>query len=300
MEISNIDELLTSDMPGQRQESPETHEEQTDADDNTEDNSDLSEQHADEPESSDDSDAAESADSKDSESDDEDDYGNKKPVDNEVIRERLKKQAESLERKHQAELQALRQQLAVEGASKEVQQAAKDFEYNPEAGGDWQHQLREFVKHTVTTMGHEEQQKQMKSREIAAQHEFESKFRAGMEHFDDFVDVVGAQPITDAMTIATRAMKDPAAFMYAAAKRHPEELKRISNMPDHYVQMVEMGKLEERMRKGRVTTSAPKPMSRTAEDAAIPHKSDPKAPTIEELIAKSEAKKMAMLKARRR
>jgi hypothetical protein len=60
-----------------------------------------------------------------------------------------------------------------------------------------------------------------------------------------------------------------------------------------------MGKLEERMRKGKASTNAPRPVSRTQEDSGMPHKSD-REPTIEELIAKDEARKRAAMNARKR
>ena len=52
-----------------------------------------------------------------------DEYGNEKEPENEVIRERLRKQAESLSRKHEAEIAELRTQLAQQGASQQVQKA---------------------------------------------------------------------------------------------------------------------------------------------------------------------------------
>jgi hypothetical protein len=113
------------------------------------------------------------------------------------------------------------------------------------------------------------------------------------------MDVVGTQPITDAMTLATRAMKDPAAFLYAASKRHGAELQRISQL-EPYAQMVEIGKLEERMKKGSSTTKAPRPLDRTSEDATSPYKSEPKEPTIEDLIKQSEERKLTKMRNKRR
>ena len=46
------------------------------------------------------------------------------------------------------------------------------------------------------------------------------------------------------------------------------------------------------MRQTRPSTKAPKPLGRAQEDAALPHKNT-KEPTIEELIAKDAAKKLA-------
>ncbi len=229
-----------------------------------------------------------------------DDYGNERPVENEVIRERLRKQAESMERRHQAELDNLRQQLSQQGASPQVQQAAKDFEYDANAQGDWQQQLKEFVKHTVTSMTQEQAQAQQKANDYRMQKEFETKFQKGMDNFNDFVEVVGGYNITDAMTVATRSLQDPAAFLYAAAKREPQELERISKLHDPYAQIREIGRLEERMRKNKSTTNAPRPINRLSEDATTPAPKKSKEPSIEQLIAASEKKKMDQLRARRK
>jgi hypothetical protein len=226
-----------------------------------------------------------------------DEYGNKGTPDNEVIRDRLARQAESLNRKHQQEIDSLRAQLTV-NQSQAVQQASKDFEYDPNAQGDWKQQLKDFVKQTVSETATEERQAALQYKEIQIQKEFETKFTQGMSKFTDFVDVVSGQPITDAMTIATRGMKDPAAFIYAASKRAPQELQRIANIPDQYAQMVEMGKLEERMRQTKPGTKAPKPMTRTQGDVVIKHEKA-RDPSIEDLIAKSDAKRIAAMKARR-
>lgn len=225
-----------------------------------------------------------------------DEYGNEKEPENKEIRERLKKQA----RKFQAEIDDLRAQLSNQGASREVQQAAKDFEYDPEAKGDWQQQLASFVKQTVNSMSREQEEQQVRQREHQVQQEFEGKFREGMGKFHDFADVIGELPfqITNPMTLATRGMADPAAFLYAAAKRNPQELERISKLRDPYAQMTEIGKLEERMRKNKPTTKAPRPLDRTRENAAIPTSKKKTEPTIEDLIAKNDAKKLNRIKGR--
>ena len=143
-------------------------------------------------------------------------------------------------------------------------------------------------------MGREEQQTKQLHQEQQLQYEFESKFKAGIEKFHDFAEVVSSLPfeITNPMTLATRAMADPAAFLYAAARRQPEELERISKIRDPYAQMTEMGKLEERMRRNKPTTTAPRPLGRTTEDSSLPAEKKKSEPTIEELIARSDAKKM--------
>ncbi len=223
-----------------------------------------------------------------------DDYGNEKVPDNEAIRERLARQA----RKHEAEIADLRAQLAERGASQQVQNAAEDFEYDPNASGDWQQQLASFVKQTVNSMSREQEESKQRVEQQKLDAEFQSKFRDGMSNFSDFVDVVESLPfqITNPMTLATRAMDNPAAFLYAAAKRNPQELERISKIRDPYAQMTEMGRLEERMRKNKQTTKAPRPLGRTTEDASIPQAKKKKEASIEDLIAHSDATRLKRLK----
>lgn len=146
------------------------------------------------------------------------------------------------------------------------QNAAQDFKYDETNTDSWEQQLETFVERTLDKVSQKQAQQQIQQREQAAQIEFETKFTAGMSRFPDFVDVVGNKPISDAMTVATRSMKDPAAFLYAASKTQAAELDRISRIPDPYTQIAEMGRLEERMRKVRSATNAPKPVAKSAGD----------------------------------
>lgn len=234
---------------------------------------------------------------------DEDEYGNKKERMSKGMKERLDRKEKAHQREieqREREIDALRAQLAQKGVSREVQQAVKDFEYDTNEGGDWEKQLASFVKQTVSQMTQEQARAQSLAQEQKNHAEFAKKFRQGMNRFQDFEEVVAAQPIDDAMTLALRGMDDPSSFIYAAAKRQPEELSRISRLPDPYARMVEMGKLEERMRKGKSATQAPRPITRPKEDVTprIQPKAKPE-PEIEDLIAQSDAKRLATLKARR-
>lgn len=296
MSTSSIDELLLGGKTAQHPETPEhQHIEEPEA---------IEEQESEEVEYEDEIEEAASLGASDSEEGDEpakkereyDEYGTEKEPENEAIRERLARQA----RKHQTEIDQLRSQLAQQGASPQVQQAARDFEYDPDARGDWQQQLASFVKETVNSMSREQEESKSRQQEAQIQAEFEGKFRNGMERFDDFRDVIGSLPfeISNPMTLATRSMENPAAFLYAAAKRNPQELERISKLRDPYAQMTEMGKLEERMRKNKPTTKAPRPLSRTHEDASTPVAKKKTEPSIEDLIAKSDAKRLERVKGR--
>lgn len=289
-EVSSIDDML---MGGKTQQQPAAPEYQPDPEVEAEPSqeNDLLESSSpyekpDEPSDESDEPSQEIEDTEPKETQEVDEYGNQKAEAktytedevNERINKAVRDRVSRMERNQQPDAQQAGQ--------------AKDagFEYNPDSSQDWQQQLEQFVEQTVTKMGSKKTQQEQAQREEHAQVEFESKFNQGMSKFQDFRDIVGGQPITDAMTIATRSMKDPASFLYAASKRHPKDLERISKMPDQYAQMVEVGKLEERMRKGKATTKAPRPVSKTREDAGMPTQSS-KEPTIEDLIAHADKKR---------
>jgi len=224
-----------------------------------------------------------------------DDYGN------ETVKQESKSYTE--DEVNERINKAVRERLARldKQPAQQQQQATKpEFEYNPESEQSWQTQLESFVEQTVTKMTSKREGVQQQEREQQAQAVFEEKFHNGMSKFRDFRDVVGAQPITDAMTVATRSMTDPAAFLYAASKRHAPELQRIANLADPYAQVLEMGRLEERMKKNRAVSSAPRPIASTRDDSSMTtHKSD-KQPSIEDMIAASDAKRQSLLQAKYR
>ena len=214
-----------------------------------------------------------------------DEYGNQ----NEVIRERLARQA----KKHNAEIEGLRQQLAQQNAAPVVQQAAQDFEYDPNSGGDWQQQLAKFVKQTVQGMHAEQENTNKQQVEQQQYQEFQTKFRDGMDRFDDFVEVVADKPLDNAMTLALRGIADPAAFIYAASKRNPEDLDRISKLRDPHARYAEMIRLEERMRRNKPTTKAPKPLSRTGEDTTTKAPKKAVDTTGDDLLAKADSSRLS-------
>ena len=237
----------------------------------------------------------------DSEEDELDEYGNSKERMSKGMKDRLDRKEKQHQREieqREREIQALRQQMANQGASKEVQQAVKDFKYDPNDEVSWEQQLSDFVKHTVNNMASEQQQKERQHQEQQAEREFAQKFSRGMERFTDFRDVVASQPIDDAMTLALRGMSDPSAFIYAAAKRQPGELERISKLKDPYARMVEMGKLEERMRRNKPTTKAPRPLGKTREDATTKPPVKQKDTTGDDLLARADAKRLATVRNR--
>lgn len=146
--------------------------------------------------------------------------------------------------------------------------------YQPQLGheaqqneGDWEQQLESFV---VNTLAKREQQATIQRQQYAEQAkqlEFERKFNANAHKYDDFVEVTHDAPITPLMIASTRGLENPATFIYAAAKSQAKELERISRLTDPYAVAVEMGRLEERMRKQRATTKAPAPLETHTSDA---------------------------------
>lgn len=311
MSISNIDELLMGGNSAQQPMSPEEKiqtepdpieemETETPKYDTDEDSSQLltDDEESDREDSTLEKDLDEDSDRKEY---DEDEYGNKKERMSKGMKDRLdrkEKQHHKEIEQREREIDQLRAQLAQQGASQQVQQAAKDFEYDPEAQGDWREQLSQVIRHEFNSMTREQQESEIRKQEEVAQTEFREKFRVGMNKFDDFVSVVESQPIDDAMTIALRGMQDPAAFIYAAAKRHPQELERISKLRDPYARMVEMGKLEERMRRNKPTTKAPRPLGRAQEDATSKVAAKQKDTSGDDLLAKADAKRLSNVKQR--
>lgn len=223
-----------------------------------------------------------------------DEYGNAKPKPRTYTEEEVNERINKAMRERLA-----RGNVAQQPTAQQVQQQAKDFEYNPESADSWQTQLESFVEQTVSKMGQKQASQQHQLREQQAHAELQEKIQQGMDRYGDFRETVGSQPVSDAMTMALRGMKDPAAFIYAASKRMPQELQRIAQIPDQYAQMVEMGKLEERMRQSKPATKAPRPISRTQDDGVTIPKAAKKEPTIEDMIAQSDAKRKAALNARR-
>ena len=148
----------------------------------------------------------------------------------------------------------------------QVQEAAKDFQPDPESDESWETQLGTFVENKIAQIEQKKQQKAWQEQEQLSQTDFEDRFTTGMSKYQDFENVVKGKPITASMMMATRSMENPAAFLYAACKQQPDEVERIAKIQDPYAQIAEMGRLEERMKKSRVLTAAPKPAKRISGD----------------------------------
>lgn len=154
---------------------------------------------------------------------------------------------------------------------------------NP-ANEDWEAELEKFVEKTIDKRQQKMTEKQWQAQEQAIQAEFEAKFNTGMAKYNDFQPVVKkiSHNLTNEMMLATRALDNPAAFIYGAAKMHPQELERISKIQDSYQQAAEIGRLHEKMVKNRnAITQASKPLEQPKGD--LPQIIN-KMPSLEERI----------------
>lgn len=296
-EATNIDDLLTQGTSSLTPPTPESKSDLSEGIESPYHDSQQEESHDDY-----DKESASTSESEESQEDnhtkeskkEQDEYGNEKPkartYTEEEVNERINKAVRDRLARGNQQNQSINQQ---------AQEQSKDFEYNPESSESWESQLEKFVEKTISKLSHKQSQQVQREKEVAQQAEFEEKFSRGMSKFSDFREVVSSQPVTDAMTYALRGLNDPAAFIYAASKRFPQELERISKIADPIAQVMEMGGLEKSMRKSTQSTSAPKPISKSKEDGLMPTTQKKKEPTIEDLIAASDAKRRAQLQQKR-
>jgi len=191
------------------------------------------------------------------EMDDTDEYGNavKKKMYSEeevqkMIRERLNRGGRS------------------DAQNQQMREDARNFQPDPNSSESWEDQLEQFVDKVIEKRERTYHEKISQQQAEAQQLKYEANFNAGMRKYADFKEVVKDKPITDSMMLGTRGLSDPAGFIYAASKLQPKELERISRLADPYAQMMEIGKLDERMRKARATKSgAPSPITPIKGDA---------------------------------
>lgn len=162
----------------------------------------------------------------------------------------------------------IRKRLKDRHESKDVQEATKEFTPDPESNESWEAQLEGFIDRTIAKRESKRANDEWKREEEVTQAEYEIRFTEGMGKYKDFKEVVTNKPITNAMMLATRSMKDPAAFVYAASKQHPKELERISQIKDAVHQATEIGRLEERMKKARIIPQSPPPSKKIKGDAS--------------------------------
>lgn len=148
----------------------------------------------------------------------------------------------------------------------QVQKAAEDFKADPNSEESWEVQLEQFVEKTFDKISTKKQTLAWQQKEQQKQVEFETNFTTGMNKYKDFKEVVGKMPITDSIMMGVRDMADPAAFLFAASKMQPEELRRIAALDDPFAQARELGRLDERMKKARNISNTPPPLKQTKGD----------------------------------
>ena len=154
--------------------------------------------------------------------------------------------------------------------AREINQKSEDFKSDPNSDDSWEVQLEQFIDKTIEKRQTRHSEEQWRAQEAQKQAEFESKFNVGMNKYQDFQQVVAGKPITDSMMMATRNLENPAAFVYAASKMHAQELQRIASIPDPSSQIMEIGRLHERMvKENRSVSSAPKPVAAVKGDMPI-------------------------------
>lgn len=221
---------------------------------------------------------------------DKDEYGNPKPkprmyteeehkeLVNKAVRERL----ERFERN-----QGKREEAPAQQEQKQTHFHEKDLEA----------ELEHFVEQTFNKMGQRQYEQQRQMQQERENNQFREKFQSGMNRFDDFEKVVGSQPISDYMAESLKGVDDPSAFIYAASKNHSDELSRISRLPSPYQQIIEMGKLEERMKRSQSGTRAPKPATRLSDDSTVDVKAR-KDDSLDALLAQNDAQRVSKMRKR--
>lgn len=220
-----------------------------------------------------------------------DEYGNEKSA------ERMYSGAEVSERINQA----IRQRLSRGGHEAPAHEQQTQIRSENKNDADWRTELEQLIESSVSKIEQQKVQRAQEQKETEIEDRFREKLVQGMNKFKDFEETVDPQPITPAMRNALRTLDDPAAFIYAASKQKPEELKRISGLQDPFAQAREIGRLEESLRKGKEMTKAPRPLTKVKEDSSVPiQKSGKREETIEDLIAKSQAKILKQRELRRR
>ena len=170
-----------------------------------------------------------------------------------------------------------------QSTQQQIQKEAEGFQADPNSEEPWDVQLETFIERTLDKREKKAETKKWQEIENQRQFEFESKFTSGMNKYSDFHQVVAGKPITDSILIASRSLDNPAAFIYGAAKMHPQELDRIARINDPISQAAEIGRLHERMVKERkVASSSPRPLE--APRADLPHKTGAQQVSIDERI----------------
>lgn len=203
----------------------------------------------------------------------------------EIVQDRLKRERARYER--------MMQEMKVQQSPQEVEQAQYDpyvADNQQQGNEDWEAQLDTLLEQRMQKIEEKKMQEAVRAREEREQAEYAQKFEAGMSRYNDFQDVVDPYSMSDHMMMATRSLKNPAAFIYSANKHHGEELNRIRELPPTQ-QMVEIGRLEERMRRQRSSQSkAPAPI--TPDRGDVKAKSFEASNNVDQLLMRDQNERM--------
>lgn len=272
---TNVDELLSEAPVEEAQEFNEPEE-----------SNDALQEETHEEESS--AEAEEEVKAESSEEDDLDDYGDVGDESDEPVYSKKKMQEIVQERlrRERARYEKMMEEARMSQAPQQPEAPADPYAQSAD-NQDWEAQLDTILEQRMQKIEQKKMQEAVRAREEQEQKEYAQKFEAGMSRYEDFGDVVDPFSMSDHMMMATRGLKNPAAFIYSANKHHAEDLSKIKQLPPAQ-QMVEIGRLEERMRRQRSTQSkAPAPIMPDKGD--VRHKSFTPSNSVDQLLMREQS-----------
>jgi len=164
--------------------------------------------------------------------------------------------------------------------------------YEEPEESDWERELESLVDRRLEMIEQRKLEAQWKEQAAQEQNTFEQKFSTSMSKYNDFEETVAplAGHLNPTMAQALKGMDNPAAFIYNAAKKHKDEIIRISSMNNPYQQVIALGALEASMKKKKIASSAPAPVNRDKGDYS-PAQSAKVKNSIDHAIAQEENRK---------
>lgn len=182
----------------------------------------------------------------------------------------------------------------------QVKQISADMKETPQTSEDWEVELNAAIDRRVDSREKIQNQQNEERKELQRQAAFENKFNEGMKKYPDYWKTVNdVGEISPTIFVSIRGMDTPAEFLYAAAKLQPKELQRITKIEDPATMIMEMGRLDERMRKAAVITNAPRPLDRYKGDYHNEDAPKKKEKSIDERVLEDEQRKLNRMQGRR-
>lgn len=186
-----------------------------------------------------------------------------------TVSERLAKERRRLERTVRAEIRAETAERRVQELETRGQPNAEKPKGPPKAKdyAEVEDYVRDLIKYERTqereTEQRERQEREPKERQANSQAEYarslREKLSEGSEEYEDFDEVVfGDVPFTDPMVAAIHESDKPAKLAYYMGT-HPEEVKRIGKLAPTR-QVIEIAKIEDKMKAPPKPTGAPPPI----------------------------------------